>query len=142
MKKDNFSKQDQEYIEKIKPYATQDMGYHTKTNLAMAIKIMKQTIERNKRNSSYKKKDIFGDGSNFTSAIVYRTAATLISASNNWHNGAAACHILAMMMSKWYRMVHNYMWDNQFYLLHINDYIKVTKRMHEIIRRMGVDWKG
>lgn len=46
------------------------------------------------------------------------------------------------MLNKYYRM--SILWLRNHNILHmsIEDYAKITKKSHELIRRMGVDWDG
>jgi len=47
---------------------------------------------------------------------------------------------LATLNNKYYRMSIRWLHDHKIIDLEINDYVKVTKTSHELIRRMGVDW--
>lgn len=63
----------------------------------------------------------------------------LLSIDNKWHAGAISSHLLAMIGSKFYRAQWNWMLKHEIHKLSINDYVKVAKKAHEIIRRTGVD---
>lgn len=82
---------------------------------------------------------MFGDESNWTVDQLRQRVVRLIETDNKWHAGALCSHLLAMISSKGYRKQWGWMNRYQLHQMHINDYIKIAKKAHEIIRRTGID---
>lgn len=62
--------------------------------------------------------------------------------NNEWHDGAVCSHLLALVASPYYRQQIGLMKRLNLINLGIQDYIKVSKLIHEIIRSCGVDENG
>lgn len=66
----------------------------------------------------------------------------LLAMDNKWHDGAVSSHLLALAGSKYYRQQVRLM--NRLHLinLEINDYVKISKLIHELTRTTGIDENG
>lgn len=73
---------------------------------------------------------------------VIKHISLLCSSKNQWHDGAVCSHILATIGSKWYRQMLDWIISNQLIHFKIDDYVKVAKMSHEIIRRTGIAHDG
>lgn len=116
-----------------------DMQTHTKMSLYETLSVVTHTIQRLRTYSKGNKNDIFGDGTNWTKGVLINNIVYIMLCDNKWHNGAICSHLLAIIGSTFYRKQWRWMKDHQIHRLSINDYTKIAKKAHEIVRRTGVD---
>lgn len=126
-------------ILKNHPYASADMATHTKMNIYDTLCVVFRVARQIHKQPCHKKDDIFGDGTNWSIDQLYQRVIRLIEMDNGWHAGALCSHLLAIVSSKGYRKQWGWMHRHQLHHMCINDYIKIAKKAHEIIRRTGID---
>lgn len=65
-----------------------------------------------------------------------------MSSKNGWHDAALSSHLLALIGSRWYRQQIDLLNGLNMVKMQLDDYVKCAKKIHELIRRTGVDHKG
>lgn len=118
------------------------MATHSKMNVRGAFNIASRVIIRQSRSCNHQKDDFFGTGEHITKQEIIDHAAILLSMGNQWHDGAVCSHLLALVGSKFYRQQIPLMRRLNLINLNLQDYTKVAKMIHELIRTCGVDECG